>query len=83
MVQGVGFRWFTLRAARALALAGWVRNEPDGSVEVLVDGDAGELERFAGELRRGPEGAAVADVHVSVDASVERLPRPFEIAGHG
>ena len=33
-VQGVGFRWFVQREAQILGLAGWVRNNPDGSVEI-------------------------------------------------
>jgi len=35
-VQGVGFRWHTVRQATALELAGWVRNQPDGSVRIVV-----------------------------------------------
>lgn len=89
VVQGVGFRWFTLMAARRLGLAGWVRNDADGSVEVLVEGSEGAVDRFVEELRRGPEGAAVTEVRRSVEraeagegeAEAERLPSPFEIAG--
>jgi acylphosphatase len=81
VVQGVGFRWFTLRVARRLELAGWVRNEADGSVEVLVEGSDGAVERFVEELRRGPEGASVSEVRRSAEPSGERLPSPFEIAG--
>lgn len=80
VVQGVGFRWFTLRAARSLALPGWVRNEPDGSVEILVDADPGEIEHFLVELRRGPDGASVVELRVSAESSAEMLPAPFEIA---
>jgi acylphosphatase len=79
VVQGVGFRWFTMRAARRLDLAGWVRNDVDGSVEVLVEGSESAVDRLVEELRRGPEGAAVAEVTRDVDASGERLPNPFEI----
>lgn len=75
----MGFRWFTMRAARRLDLAGWVRNDVDGSVEVLVEGSESAVDRLVEELRRGPEGAAVAEVTRDVDASGERLPNPFEI----
>jgi acylphosphatase len=83
VVQGVGFRWFTMRAARRLELAGWVRNAADGSVEVLVEGSEGAVDRLVQELRRGPDGAAVADVRCSAERAGERLPVPFEIVRRG
>lgn len=67
-VQGVGFRYATLQEARRLGVTGWVRNLPDGQVEVLAQADAPALERFATWLRRGPPGARVTDL--------ERLPAP-------
>ena len=59
LVQGVGFRWFVRERARRLGLAGWVRNLPDGSVEVAASGDRGQIDLLRGELRRGPNGARV------------------------
>lgn len=79
----MGFRWFTLRAARRLGLAGWVRNDADGSVEVLVEGGEGAVERLVEELRRGPEGASVSEVRRSAETQGERLPSPFEIMRRG
>lgn len=62
-VQGVGFRYFVARVARSLALAGAVRNEPDGSVVAMVAGaDPEALESFREGLRRGPGGARVDGV---------------------
>lgn len=81
VVQGVGFRWFTLRAARRLDLAGWVRNDVDGSVEAVVEGSEGAVEKFIEALRVGPEGASVADVRRSAEPGGEALPAPFEIEG--
>ena len=52
-VQGVSYRYFTQQAARELELTGWVRNLPDGSVEVQVAGDDAVLERFRQQLREG------------------------------
>ena len=49
-VQGVGFRWFVREAAIALDLAGWVRNRPDGSVEVAADGDDDRVARVRDTL---------------------------------
>jgi acylphosphatase len=63
-VQGVGFRYFTLRQALKLGIRGWVRNLPDGRVEALGAGAAGDLARFEAALRRGPDLARVATVEV-------------------
>lgn len=80
-VQGVGFRAATLQAARPLELAGWVRNRPDGSVEVLADGDPAALKRLEEFLRRGPPSAHVDGVDVSWEPAGEGLDRlkGFEI----
>ncbi len=61
-VQGVGFRWWTHRTASGLGLGGYVRNLPDGSVEVQVAGEPRELEQLEESLWRGPSGARVEDV---------------------
>ncbi len=53
-VQGVGFRYFTLAAARRHALTGFVRNEMDGSVLCEAQGDPRSLDLFETDLRRGP-----------------------------
>jgi acylphosphatase len=61
-VQGVGFRWWTRREARALGLSGTVRNCEDGSVEVRVSGSPEAIEALVQRLREGPSGAGVAAV---------------------
>lgn len=61
-VQGVGYRYFVLREARALAIAGWVRNLPDGAVEVLAAADEVALNTLEGRLWHGPPHARVAAV---------------------
>ena len=58
-VQGVGFRWFTRRAAQELGLTGRVRNLPDGRVEVEVAGTPERLDAFRERLRQGPRGSHV------------------------
>jgi acylphosphatase len=63
-VQGVGFRYFTEASARREGILGWVRNTPDGCVEVVAEGDAEALERFERSLRHGPRGARVERVDV-------------------
>jgi acylphosphatase len=58
-VQGVGFRWFVLDAARRLELRGWVANAFDGSVRCVAEGPRGDLEALVAELEHGPSGARV------------------------
>ena len=79
VVQGVGFRWFVRERARRLGLAGWVRNLPDGSVEVLAEGDQGQLDLLEGELKKGPQGARVASIVRAGDAPAEPVAEPFTI----
>jgi len=62
IVQGVGYRWFVLREARRLELRGWVSNLPDGTVEVVADGDERALVSLEQILARGPRLAQVARV---------------------
>ena len=63
-VQGVGFRFFTEDAAAREGLHGWVRNLPDGRVEISVEGETDSVERFERTIRHGPRGARVSDVEV-------------------
>ena len=63
-VQGVGFRYFTHAAAVRAGVGGWVRNNPDGTVEIAAAGDADSLARLEQEIRRGPPGARVDQVIV-------------------
>lgn len=51
-VQGVGFRYTTQGLARRFAVAGYVKNLPDGRVELVAEGDAVEVERFLEALGR-------------------------------
>lgn len=53
-VQGVGFRYFVQHVAKKLGLTGNVRNCPDATVEILVEGDAAEIEKLIEEVRQGP-----------------------------
>jgi acylphosphatase len=65
LVQGVGYRASFEAQARALKLAGWVRNRRDGSVEAVVDGAPDAVEKIAAWSRRGPSAARVTEVVVS------------------
>jgi acylphosphatase len=79
-VQGVGFRWYVEREARLLAIAGWVRNNVDGSVEVLGMGSEEQLLALRGKLQQGPRAARVDDVQEIEAAPLEGL-NIFRIEG--
>jgi acylphosphatase len=64
-VQGVGFRWFVEREAHILGIAGWVRNNADGSVEILAQGTRDQLSGLRSRLREGPRAARVDAVEES------------------
>lgn len=61
-MQGVFFRAWTAEQARALGVAGWVRNAPDGSVEAHLQGDRWAVLRLIELLHRGPPSADVDEV---------------------
>ena len=61
-VQGVGYRAWAMQMAARLGVRGWVRNRSDGSVEALVIGEDGAVDRMIEACREGPFGARVADV---------------------
>jgi acylphosphatase len=63
-VQGVGFRAATAHEARRAGVAGWVRNQRDGSVEVDVEGAADAVDALIKWLRRGPSLARVTAVEI-------------------
>jgi acylphosphatase len=79
-VQGVGFRWFVDYEARQLGLAGWVRNNLDGTVEVLATGSAEQHAALRGKLQRGPRAARVDEVQESPAEPVKGL-STFRIEG--
>jgi len=76
-VQGVGFRAAAVRQAHALAVTGWVRNNADGSVEVLLQGSHDRIDRMLSWLLVGPPAARVANVESS-DIVTERHFDRFE-----
>ncbi len=63
-VQGVGFRYATVRTAERIGVTGWVRNRADGSVEAVVQGTAEAVEAIVAWARRGPEAAIVESLEV-------------------
>src|SRR3954454_9745236 len=79
-VQGVGFRWFVEREAKTLGIAGWVRNNSDGSVEVLASGTHDQLSALRSRLQQGPRAARVDNVEESDAKPVTGL-NTFRIEG--
>ncbi|MGA7623517.1 MAG: acylphosphatase [Candidatus Acidiferrales bacterium] len=79
MVQGVGYRYYALRAAQRLGVAGFARNLEDGRVEVYAIGSAVALGKFRTELERGPEGAAVSGVSEEDAPPAEQYSKRFSI----
>jgi acylphosphatase len=67
-VQGVFFRDTTRRTAESRGVAGWVRNNPDGSVEAVFEGQEDAVESMVGFAREGPRGATVEHVEVRDEA---------------
>jgi acylphosphatase len=78
-VQGVGYRRFAAREAAQLDLAGWVRNQPDGSVAGEAEGPEASLALFRRRLAEGPAFAAVERLDWEALDVRSSLPFPFEI----
>jgi acylphosphatase len=68
-VQGVGFRWFARERAQELGLAGWVRNLPDGRLELVLEGSEEPMRMMLAWLAKGPPAAGVTHVEVVERAS--------------
>ncbi len=79
VVQGVGFRWFVVRRARALRLSGNVRNLRDGRVEVTAAGEEADLHELEALLNEGPSLARVTAVEVSDTAVADVGPARFDV----
>jgi acylphosphatase len=64
-VQGVGFRWFVVRAAAQLGLDGWVMNRADRAVELVAEGPGSHLDELLATVRQGPPASSVHTVEVT------------------
>lgn len=77
-VQGVGFRFSTVRRAHELGVTGWVRNEEDGSVEAVLQGSADQIDQMLSWLQYGPPSARVDNVDVEPLYTEERRYDSFQ-----
>jgi acylphosphatase len=76
-VQGVSFRWYAEQEAQRLGVAGWVRNEPDGSVAAHLEGESDAVDAMVEWLHQGPSLARVQ--HVAVRAGADEGATSFDV----
>lgn len=78
IVQGVFFRYNTMKVAQSLGIKGWVRNLRDGSVEILCEGESKDIEELIKWCWKGPQGAYVENVDATKEEYVGEF-QTFEI----
>lgn len=77
-VQGIGFRWFAVHEAKRIGgISGWVRNEADGSVEILMNGEEDKIDEMLLACHKGPALSRVDSVEFIVGRRSSFLP-PIE-----
>ena len=64
LVQGVNFRYYTKERADSLRIAGSIKNNSDGSLDIEAEGESADLEEFIGYIRVGPTAAKIANVEL-------------------
>ncbi|RYM05279.1 acylphosphatase [Sporolactobacillus sp. THM7-7] len=77
-VQAVGFRYFTRQAAQSAGVNGWVRNKPDGTVEIVAEGADRSMERFVAAIKEGSPFSRVENVDIRENETAEHF-MSFEI----
>jgi len=79
-VQGVGFRYFTLETARRIeGITGFVKNLPNGSVEIEAEGTKEKLEKFIEEIKKGPPLSRIKDITLNWLTIEKRQKNDFTI----
>ena len=71
IVQGVGFRYFTLLTAKYYNINGWVRNLENGDVEIVAQGTEKALDHFLGKIRIGPKYSQINHVEVNTQTGTD------------
>ena len=77
-VQGVGFRYSTVRRAHQLGVRGWVRNCADGSVEAVVEGEVSAVDAMVAWCRHGPRSSRVDALSLTDESECDGL-SDFEV----
>ena len=80
-VQGVFFRAHAQKKAIALDLYGWIKNDVDGGVSILVQGEAAALQNFIDWCKKGPPESAVEAVKTQFDPHPKEIFDSFQIIG--
>lgn len=78
VVQGVGFRFFTIRKARELEISGWVKNTHDGKVEIVAEGEEWQLKDFTEQVKVGPSHSSVRGIEVKEEGYQNEF-KEFEV----
>jgi acylphosphatase len=78
VVQGVGFRFFTIRKARELEISGWVKNTHDGKVEIVAEGEEWQLKDFTESVKVGPSHSSVRGIEVKEEGYQNEF-KEFEV----
>lgn len=78
-VQGVGFRAYTKKQADKLGLVGWVKNQDDGSVRCIAQGEEADLNDFIDHLETGPYFADAQDIELEVHDQLQDRMSEFKI----
>lgn len=78
-VQMVGFRYYTIRQAQTLGIYGYVRNLPNGNVEVVAQTDSQKMHEFISLIKQGPSSARVEDMTVEYDTNINETFLDFSV----
>lgn len=78
VVQGVGFRYYTIQVAKAYGIKGFVKNLPNGKVYCEAEGEPNIIQSFVKELKIGPSMSRVTDVHVDKFKELQNF-KQFEV----
>jgi len=71
-VQGVFYRASARTKAKELDLLGWIRNLPDGQVEIMIEGNEGNIRKFTEWCKKGPINSHVRNLEIISKTKIER-----------